>query len=354
MDQESITWREEEALSPGITSQQYQTLLEVSEAIAPHRELKELFQDLSKRLRGVVQSECIGLVLHDPARDMMRLHFLESDHPNGCTRGIEMPVDDAPGGWVWKTQRPLLIPDLTLESRFPKVTPLLRDQAIRSFCMVPLTTSRRRLGAMGFGSMREGTYGDADLAFLQQVAKQVAVAVENALNYETAQSYQQALTRERDRLRLLLDVNNAVVSTLDLRTLFTAISANLRRVLRADMIPTEVMAALTRYPWPGNVRELENLIERAVILSQGPTLRAPLGELMERTPPPQKKLPAESAFNGTATLEAAERKHILRVLEETGWVIGGPAGAAAYLGMKRTTLQSKMARLGMIRRLSVF
>ncbi len=120
-----------------------------------------------------------------------------------------------------------------------------------------------------------------------------------------------------------------------------------------ETIPTEVMAALTHYPWPGNVRELENLIERAVILSQGPTLRAPLGELMERTPP-QKKLPAEESANGTATLKAAERKHILRVLEETGWVIGGPAGAAARLGMKRTTLQSKMARLGMTRRRSVF
>jgi len=114
-----------------------------------------------------------------------------------------------------------------------------------------------------------------------------------------------------------------------------------------ETIPTETMAALTRYAWPGNVRELENLIERAVILSRGPVLHAPLAELAERNAP--QKTPAETDGNGTATLEAAEREHILRVLRETRWVIGGPAGAAVRLGMKRTTLQSKMQRLGITR-----
>jgi formate hydrogenlyase transcriptional activator len=101
--------------------------------------------------------------------------------------------------------------------------------------MFPLTTAMRPLGAIGFGSQSPCAFGEAELEFLQQVAKQVAVAVDNVLNYESAQVAQQQLARERDRLRLLLDVNNAVVSTLDLRDLFTAISANLRQVMRADM-----------------------------------------------------------------------------------------------------------------------
>ena len=106
---------------------------------------------------------------------------------------------------------------------------------------------------------------------------------------------------------------------------------------RIETIPTETLTALCHYPWPGNIRELENLIERSVILSQGPDLRVSLGEL---------KAQATAASDGAVTLEAAERDHILRALREANGVIGGPAGAAARLGMKRTTLQSRMKKLG--------
>ncbi|HZC01378.1 MAG TPA: sigma 54-interacting transcriptional regulator, partial [Gammaproteobacteria bacterium] len=110
---------------------------------------------------------------------------------------------------------------------------------------------------------------------------------------------------------------------------------------RIETISAETMAALSHYHWPGNIRELENLIERSMILSQGPDLRVPLGEL---------KAQATAAPNGVATLEAAEREHILRALREAHGVIGGPTGAAAHLGMKRTTLQSRMRKLGISRR----
>ncbi len=104
-------------------------------------------------------------------------------------------------------------------------------------------------------------------------------------------------------------------------------------------IPPETMAALTRWHWPGNIRELENFIERAVILSTGSTLRAPLAELQSHAP---------SAPEATS-LEVAEREHILRILRETRGVISGPNGAAARLGLKRTTLNSKMRKLGIRR-----
>jgi len=97
------------------------------------------------------------------------------------------------------------------------------------------------------------------------------------------------------------------------------------------------------------VRELENVVERAVILSQGPELEIPLGELkMTPTPKPAPIGPVVAA--AASTLESVEREHILRVLEETRWVIAGPGGAAARLGMKRTTLQAKMRKLGISRR----
>jgi formate hydrogenlyase transcriptional activator len=106
-----------------------------------------------------------------------------------------------------------------------------------------------------------------------------------------------------------------------------------------DSIATESLTALSRYHWPGNVRELENLIERAVILSMGPELHVPLAEL---------NVPVQQSPRIT-TLIAAERDLILRALQEAHWVIGGPGGAATKLGMKRTTLQSKMQKLGIPR-----
>ena len=105
-----------------------------------------------------------------------------------------------------------------------------------------------------------------------------------------------------------------------------------------ETIPRETMQALVNWPWPGNVRELENLIERSVILTRGTGLQAPLQELQE-----------ETLKHAGSSLQQTEREHILRVLRETGGFISGQHGAARRLGLKRTTLQSKMQRLGITR-----
>ena len=111
-----------------------------------------------------------------------------------------------------------------------------------------------------------------------------------------------------------------------------------------DTILAETMSTLSRYHWPGNIRELENFIERAVILSRGSMLAAPLAELKQRSRNMATVVPLP---NGT--LEEAEREHIRQALEQANWLVGGPSGAAVKLGMKRTTLQSKMAKLGISR-----
>ena len=107
-----------------------------------------------------------------------------------------------------------------------------------------------------------------------------------------------------------------------------------------EIVPENVMAALSRWYWPGNIRELENFIERAVILSNGSTLRVPLGELEIREEP---------VPDSDSSLETKEREHILRVLRETRGVIAGARGAAARLGLKRTTLNSRLKKLGIER-----
>lgn len=122
------------------------------------------------------------------------------------------------------------------------------------------------------------------------------------------------------------------------------VSAHSRRMGKTiETIPDEIMQALIRWKWPGNIRELENFIERAVILTRGPVLHAPLGEL--ETADGQNT----DAVPESATLHEAERDHILRALREAKGQIGGPDGAAARLGLKRTTLNSKMKKLGITR-----
>src|SRR3989475_5628307 len=107
----------------------------------------------------------------------------------------------------------------------------LSDRGIHSLCVVPVTTALRKLGALAFGSRTAAAYSEIDVIFLQEVARQVAVAVDNALNFEQAQSVQRQLKEERDRLSLLLEVNNTVVSALDLHELLNAVSASLRRLV---------------------------------------------------------------------------------------------------------------------------
>jgi formate hydrogenlyase transcriptional activator len=222
--------------APQPPSSRSQALLQVAESIAHHRDLADLFHDLAARLHDVAHFDYLNLVLHDPERQVMRLHLLETlrAKPTYIRIGLELPMGSTPSGKVWDTQQPFLVPDVQTETSFPALMDTLRQEGVRSFCVVPLTTAQRRLGTMGFGKLEPHHYDASEVDFMQHVARQVAVAVDNALNFETSRAYQQQLARERDRLRVLLEVNNALVSTLDLRQLFHAIASSLRRVLHHE------------------------------------------------------------------------------------------------------------------------
>ncbi len=109
---------------------------------------------------------------------------------------------------------------------------------------------------------------------------------------------------------------------------------------KIEQIPPETMSALVSYQWPGNIRELQNFIERSVILTSGNILHPPLASLNGA---------AEAESLGPITLEDAEREHIRKTLEQTRWVVAGPNGAAARLGIKRSTLYFRMQKLGISR-----
>ena len=228
------------ALQDGTTVQRHKErdrlrlLAEVSESIASHRDLNELFRDLAQRLPRIVPFDYINLVLHDPVRNVMRLRLLIAPDESTIRQGEDFPVDGSPGGFVFQTQQPLIVNDVTLETRYPVVISRLIENGVQSFCSVPLTTALGRLGAMGFGSLQTHIYDDSEVAFMCEVAKQIAVAVDNVLHDESARSMQRELARERDRLKLLLDVNNAVVSHLNMDDVFASVSASLQKVIQHD------------------------------------------------------------------------------------------------------------------------
>jgi formate hydrogenlyase transcriptional activator len=210
----------------------YESLLALSNAIGSQRDVPALFKELARLLRPLVGFEFLAVSVPGSTGRHMRLHVLEGAAPPGAlAAGVELAVDEAPAGWVWQRQEPLVVPDVEAETKFSMALPLLRGLGIRSVIVLPLTTALGRVGAMAFGSVEAGRYAGADLRFLGHIANQVALALDNGFNFEASERYQQQLARERDRLGLLLEVNNAVVSNLDLHELFAAISASLRRVV---------------------------------------------------------------------------------------------------------------------------
>ena len=206
---------------------QYEGLLEVSESIVTHRDLNDLLRDLAQQLPAIVPFNIVGLVLYIPEQHLMQDHVIQSNVPSDIQGGKTFSVDAHPAGMVWQTQQPLIIPDLNQESRFPESIALMKEDGIQSICVVPLTSALRRLGALVFASQKVGTYDHLGLEFFQRAARLIAVGVDNVLHHCE-------LTHERDRLKLLLEVNNAVVTALDLRTLIKKTSECLRKSLKHD------------------------------------------------------------------------------------------------------------------------
>jgi len=212
----------------GLKPEQYLTLLELSKAIASHRDLTKLFHDLACRLQGLFEFRSMGVVFHDPKHNVMKCHFMETCIPTKWQPATEAPIDGSVAGWVWQHQEPVVIHDIALEQdRFP-FAKTIPSHPIKAICSFPLTTASQRLGALNFWSEEAGVYDDIDLEFTGLLAGQLAVAIE-------AQCHQQKLARERDRCQLLLEINHTLVSNLNLRELISAISSCLRRVLPHDV-----------------------------------------------------------------------------------------------------------------------
>ena len=493
-------------------------LLETTQLLLSNLDIRRLLSAISTSIHHVVPHDYASLALYDAASG--KLHLQNLDEPftlEQLPAGMLMPLEGSPAGWAFVNRQPLVLSRLEDDRFLPDIMKRLIALGLKSVCWVPLIDHGRVLGTLHIGTRREASFKPREVHLLEQVAGQIAAAINNALAFHQISELKDILAREKvyfeeelrtkynfeeiigksasfkrvlkqaatvaptDATVLILGetgtgkeliaraihnmsarrdgtfvkVNCAAIPTGLLEselfghekgaftgavaprvgrvelahrgTLFLdevgdipleiqpklfrllqekeferlgsprTISVDIRliaatnrdlaqmiaeRKFRRDLyyrlnvfpislpplrdrsedipllasyfvqkyaphmnkriqtIPAEAMEALKGWHWPGNVRELENFIERAIILSEGPALYVPIAELR----------PAREAKAAGATLRETEREHILQVLRETNGVIGGPNGAAARLGLKRTTLNGLMRRLGISRK----
>jgi formate hydrogenlyase transcriptional activator len=477
-------------------------------------QLRDLLRAISASVRRVMQCDLVGVFLPDLDGNRMQTFTLDFPEGKGFIREDYCSMEGSLGGYVFGTGKPWIGNASDVLQLGLKDEPAI-PEGLKTGCFVPLVSRNRLLGLLGLGRREENAFSQADIGFLTQVATQIAIGVENALDYEQITEARDRLAEQafylENEIRLehnfeeiignsqplkavlesvrivapadstvliqgetgtgkeviaraihnlssrkghaFVKVNCAAIplglleselfghekgsftgaiaqrigrfelahkgtlfldevgdiplelqpkllrvlqeqeferlgstrtQRVDVR-LLAATNANLSQLVaekkfRRDLyyrlnvfpidvpplrdrrddipllvhyfankyarrmgkqiesIPNETMDALSRYSWPGNIRELQNLMERAALLSTGPSLRVPLGEILN-----------DPAVSGGNALEQAEREQILRALRETNWVVGGAQGAAARLGLKRTSLAYKMQKLGISR-----
>jgi formate hydrogenlyase transcriptional activator len=197
-------------------------LIRIAQAIRGHRNPRELFQLLTRELREVLPFD--GIVQFDEAANKVHWHHcIHHSHSDAPTIAPEETV----AWWVFQNQQAVRIRDAEREMRFPANMAMLQRFGIRSACAVPLTTAHRRLGSLVIASESTDTYSDEDVLFFSLVADQIALATDDALNFEASQ-------RTGERLKLLLDLSNRVMANLELPELLKEISASIRHVMQCD------------------------------------------------------------------------------------------------------------------------
>ena len=496
-----------------------QLLIDVTNQVVSNLHLRDLLRAISGNIRRVMQCDCVSLALPNAENKQLQLNLL--DFPEGKEllreEGV-YSIEGSPYGTVFRTMKPLALEQPFATWLDNPVVQSRISEGFKSLCFIPLMRRNRAIGALNLGRLRGDAFSEEDLYFLGQVANQIAIAVENALEYREITKAKVRLAEQKiyleneiraehnfeeiignsPRLKAVLDsvrivapvdstvliqgetgtgkeliaraihnlssrksqafvrVNCAAIplglleselfghergaftgaiaqrigrfelahkgtlfldevgdiplqlqpkllrvlqeqeferlgstrtQRVDVRVLaatnasFTQMVAD--KTFRSDLyyrlnvfpidvpplrdrrddipflvcyfankyarrmgkqiesIPNETMEALSRYSWPGNIRELQNLMERAVLLSDGPSLRVPLADILI-----DSGLRAASAGNA---LEQTDREQIVRALCESNWVVGGAGGAAARLGLKRTSLAYKMQKLGISR-----
>ena len=200
----------------------FEAVVALSHLIAGRSDLESLLSGVGQSVRRIVDFDYIGVSLRDSSGDRMQSRFLSVSATPALD--LTLPIAQSPAGWVMLNQQPLVVRSLEDEIRWPEFRQHARAAGIDAVTVVPLTAGDQGLGALGFGCRQPYEPSPAELDFLERVACEFAVAVESYLA-------KQAAVRERDRLRTLFEITNALISTLSLDELFPAIASQLSRVI---------------------------------------------------------------------------------------------------------------------------
>ena len=211
----------------------YESLIRLADLIRAQHDTKALFRVLVDELSPVIPFDAIAQ--YDESSKKVNWHIRESLQPAGPPPSV-YPIEETLPWWVSENQQAAVIADLRMETRFPHTVEQFRRVGLQSACALPLTTPHRRLGSLVFASQRLNAYSEEEVRFLSLVVGQIALAMDDAFNF-------QASRRAQERLELLLDLTNRVVCTLDLRDLLRVIAANLRRVMQSDAVGMELADA---------------------------------------------------------------------------------------------------------------
>jgi formate hydrogenlyase transcriptional activator len=240
MANEAPTGNQGRGESAGKEDWRYRCLLDLVDLIGLHTDLDELLPDLATCLAQILDFDAAGLVLPHEGGQAAELRFVVmtpgDGHPSACRADVVPlpPLHQTRLASLWGKQSPVVLHALENDTEYPELSEALRAHGDRSACLLPLTTALRPVGLLGLASAREGAYDGADLAFLQRAASQVAVAIDNVRHHQQAAAYHRQLEADRDHWRTLLEVNNALVSNLDLASLLSALTPNLRNMVPHD------------------------------------------------------------------------------------------------------------------------
>jgi len=212
----------------------YESLVGVSNAIGAHRDPQELFSALVRELHRVVQFHYVGAYIHDEKSNSFRLHCVDAETEAFIPPDPELLMEESDAWWVYHNQKPLVTSLEPRHTQFPKFQEILKKYGVQCVCTLPLTTAHSKVGTLTFGSKAPDVYTTEEVHFLSVVAEQIALAFDNALHFKASQASQQQLLKKNERVGLLLELTNHVVSNLDFRDLLRAVVASTRRVMGCD------------------------------------------------------------------------------------------------------------------------
>ena len=191
--------------------ERYEALLRVSQTLISIRSSEELFSILAGELRAVVNFYVMGVGIYDEKAHEMDIKSY--GEPGLPLQAPKFAPEETFSWWVYQHQQPLIIPSLEAETRFPAVAEMLKNRGVRSVCALPLTTAHRRLGGLAVGSIEADAYSREEVSFLSLVANQVALAVDDALNFDALQHAKEDLRAGEESLRLIVDSIPGLVHT---------------------------------------------------------------------------------------------------------------------------------------------